>query len=160
MDDWIECKKYPGYFVNKNGDVKGLRKDLLKGSLQKSRGGSFYKVVRIGHSGPDIRVHCLVAEAFIPNPNNKPEIDHINRNSLDNRVENLRWVTRSENQINKRIPKNNTTGRKNLYYISKKDTWTIIIHRNFKRHQLYFKTKEEAEEYLDGLDILDLMSPE
>lgn len=44
--------------------------------------------------------HRLVAEAFIPNPDNKPEIDHINGVRSDNRAENLRWVTRAENVNN------------------------------------------------------------
>lgn len=45
-------------------------------------------------------LHRVVAELFVPNPDNKPEIDHINCIKTDNRAENLRWVTRSENMLN------------------------------------------------------------
>ena len=46
-------------------------------------------------------VHRLIAETFIENPDGKPCVDHINRNKEDNSVDNLRWVTRVENQANR-----------------------------------------------------------
>ncbi len=56
-------------------------------------------------------VHRLFAMAFIPNPNNYPEIDHINRDSFDNRVENLRWCTHHMNMMNEQTRKHSTAMR-------------------------------------------------
>ena len=58
-------------------------------------------------------VHRIVAELFIPNPDNKPEIDHIDTNKINNRVDNLRWVTRKENLNNEITLKHFSVSNKN-----------------------------------------------
>ena len=62
-----------------------------------------YRTVLLRQNGKYkcITVHRLVAMCFIPNPDNKPQVDHISRNSLDNRVCNLRWATAKENCANR-----------------------------------------------------------
>lgn len=67
-----------------------------KGSL---RGTTGYR--RVVVKGKHYKVHRLVAEAFIPNPENKPTVDHINRVRDDNRVQNLRWATHKEQAENR-----------------------------------------------------------
>lgn len=57
----------------------------------------------VGIRGKDYRVHRLVAEAFLQNPENKPTVDHINRVRNDNRVQNLRWATYTEQHENSGI---------------------------------------------------------
>lgn len=54
--------------------------------------------IRYNYRGKSINIHRLVAEKYIPNPHNKEEVNHINGNKADNRVENLEWVTRGENR--------------------------------------------------------------
>jgi len=60
-----------------------------------------YIFVDIGTPKKQVAAHRLIAEEFIPNPENKEQVDHINRVRHDNRVENLRWVTRKENCDNR-----------------------------------------------------------
>nr|DAG76202.1 MAG TPA: homing endonuclease [Caudoviricetes sp.] len=62
-----------------------------------SKGGYVRVKLNYGDRSKKFMMHRLVAMAFIPNPDNKPVVDHINRNRADNRVENLQWVTTKEN---------------------------------------------------------------
>ena len=66
----------------------------LSGSLV----GGYVQIAlrKAGHT-TQLMVHRLVAEAFVPNPNKKPEVNHINGDKADNRADNLEWTTRSEN---------------------------------------------------------------
>lgn len=76
--------------------LKSGRKRVWRTKGTKTKNG--YKAVHI--NGKRYSVHRLIAEAFIPNPENKPFIDHINTIRDDNRVQNLRWCTYEENQNN------------------------------------------------------------
>lgn len=62
-----------------------------------TRGGYVRVKLNYGDRSKKFMMHRLVAMAFIPNPENKQIVDHINRNRADNRVENLQWVTTKEN---------------------------------------------------------------
>lgn len=102
-EKWKDIPKYEGiYQISTMGRIKVTRNGderILVGVLDKSTGYrrfSLYKDGKVKRA----YVHRLVAESFIPNVENKPEIDHINTIRHDNRVENLRWVTRKENRNN------------------------------------------------------------
>ena len=90
-------------------------------------------------------VHRLVAMAYIPNPDNKPQVDHINRNRSDNRISNLRWATHSENQQNTGKPINNKSGYKSISYQKYDDRWIFAKRINGKQYRKFFrKTKIDA----------------
>jgi hypothetical protein len=61
--------------------------------------GKGYYIVSLGRKRKDVKVHRLVAKEFIPNPKNKKEVNHIDGNTKNNSVNNLEWVTHSENCI-------------------------------------------------------------
>tara|TARA_R110002012_G_scaffold13176_3_gene57094 strand:- start:782 stop:1267 length:486 start_codon:yes stop_codon:yes gene_type:complete len=94
-----EIEGYENYLIFEDGVVINSKFSReLKPNLN-TRGYYFITLYKNGKA-KHIPLHRLIALAFIPNPENKPCVDHINRNKLDNRIENLRWATSSENNIN------------------------------------------------------------
>jgi hypothetical protein len=88
-------------------------------------------------------LHVLVAEAFLPNPENKKYVDHINHNRHDNRAENLRWTTQSQNLQNKSKHKNNTSGVTGV--IRSNEKWKAQICLDYKNMNLgTYSSKEDA----------------
>lgn len=98
---WKPIPFLPDYQISTNGDVKGLNGDLRVISFHKD-----YPSLRI--KGKDYSVHRLVAQTFIPNPENKLFVNHIDQVKHNCNIHNLEWVTASENMHSSRrtIPPN------------------------------------------------------
>jgi hypothetical protein len=132
--EWRVIASHPAYEVSNTGQVRRGEKVL------KATNTTGYWVIRVCNEGvaSSLYVHRLIALAFIPNPENKEMIDHINRNKLDNRIENLRWVSRSENIIN-------TTRREHLHIYSQQNGHRVRIRRdNQFVYDKWFNTLDEA----------------
>jgi len=90
---------YDGYSVSNTGKVLNNKTEkFLEGTID-SRGYLQVKLYK-DKKGTLVSKHRLVAIAFIPNPENKPCVDHCNNDKLNNSLENLRWATAQENSRN------------------------------------------------------------
>lgn len=135
-------KEYPNYMVSDNGIIKNCKTGrFLKPCINPN--GYFYINLCINGKRKTHLIHKLVAEAFINNPDNKKEIDHIDNNKLNNSVKNLRYCTHQENNANKPKKINNTTGVVGV--IKNGNNYKSQISFNGKYYYLgTFKTLEEA----------------
>ncbi len=142
----MEIQGYPNYLIYPDGRVSSNRfpDRFLKQQINKNNGYLYVNLYKDGirklHN-----IHRLVAEHYIPNPYNKKCVDHWNGKRNDNRVENLRWATHSENNQNKGVRKDNkTTGIKNICYNKSRDNYIYSKTVEGKTYQKYFKTLKEA----------------
>ena len=101
----ILCRE-DGYVFRHNTMKKGQPYEWSKGSLKKGGREYYCYAVYIRHKA--FLVHRLIAECFIPNPDHKPTVDHLNRDATDNRVCNLRWASYKEQVENSGIVLNRT----------------------------------------------------
>lgn len=97
-DEWKEVVGYEGlYKVSDKGEVYTVKNNIM---MKQRKKGIYYTVnLRKNDKSKNYFVHRLVAIAFIPNPDNKLVVNHIDRNGLNNNIKNLEWVTYSENSI-------------------------------------------------------------
>lgn len=110
---WKPLFGYEGlYIINQFGTIKSLERIVIRKNgwpqtihsriIKPHLNEKGYLIVNLKNKGVNRcqRVHRLLMQTFVPNPDNKPFIDHINTIKTDNRLENLRWVTAKENTNN------------------------------------------------------------
>jgi len=111
----MEIISYPNYLIYPDGKVQNkYTKRYLKPQID----NNYFNIgVTKNKKRKTFRIHRLVALHYIPNPDNKPYIDHKDGNKLNNDINNLRWVTQQENcNFYKSKNCNNKTGIKNIHY--------------------------------------------
>ena len=111
-------KGYPDYTISENGVITNIKTGTIRKTIHCPYG---YITVGLWNKKTKkritVKVHRLIAQTFIPNPKNKPQINHINGVKDDNRLENLEWCTASENTLHcfrvlkRQLPKQLLTGQ-------------------------------------------------
>lgn len=158
MEEWREIPSLEGYYASNSGRIKSTRQrrfqNIGEHILVQNTNHKGYKRVRVMQDGKakTMHVHRLVAEAFIPNPENKPQVNHIDFNRKNNSVNNLEWVTGRENcshssmNYSKAKKGKTITKKKKLHHIE-------VMNNGFRvcicRRRKWFKYLEEAISYRD-----------
>jgi hypothetical protein len=141
---WADIPDYDGYYqVSTHGRVRswknaqhGFRRTPKILTQHICIWGYPYVGLSCGNKKSNKKVHRILAETFLPNPCNYPQIDHIDRNKTNNNISNLRWCTRSQNMTNR--------PNKGYHFSNTKNRWVVSWVENGTQKHTYLDTEEEA----------------
>jgi len=140
---WIEGYENL-YKICKNGDIISCKFNKEKILKPYNNHGYLHVSLHKNNKRKNLKIHRLIALHFIENPNNYDCVDHINQNKTDNRIENLRWITKSGNMRNK---KNTGMYLKGVTFHKKLNKFMARITIDYKEKYLgCFDTELEAHE--------------
>lgn len=151
-DEYKLIDGFPGYYITETGDIIGPGRYGEPHLLIPTKTKYGHEYVTLYRNGKKYRryVHRLVAETFIPNPNNYPVVRHLNSCPFDNAADNLSWGTQKDNIEDMREAGNNytlTNEDRRKAYITRR---TPIKAINIKTgEQIIFKSQQEASRILN-----------
>ncbi len=141
---WRSINNHTNYEVSCFGRVRNATTGrILKPTL---RASGYYRVCLCkGKKGFDYLIHRLVAQEFIVNPEGKPNVDHIDHDTKNNFVSNLRWVSQSQNNMNSLKRTNTSSKFKGVSFNKAKHKWHAYINISGNRTNLgYFHNEKDA----------------
>ena len=143
-EEFLPIDGFDNYLVSNFGNVKNSKTNRI---LKPGNDKDGYKLINLCKNGKvkNFKVHRLVGNAFLENPDNKPVIDHIDEDKANNNVMNLRWCSQKENHYNRGRNINNKCGYKGVCFDKSRNKYRAMININGKNKNLgRFKTAEEA----------------
>jgi hypothetical protein len=143
MEEFRKIATYK-YSISNLGNV---RNDMTNRILKPGIDGNGYYVVILYKNGKPktMKLHRLIALAFIDNLNDKKCVDHKNNNKLDNNINNLKWCTYQENNQNVSMKSNNSSGIKSISWFKRDSKWRAKITLDgIQIHIGYYDTIEDA----------------
>jgi hypothetical protein len=149
LENVYGLEKFDNYEMNQEGVLRNVKTNrILKGFIGKD-GYARFELNQDGFTKKVFK-HRLIAELFVWNPDDLPCVDHIDRNRLNNSIENLRWCSVSENNRNQSIPKHNTSGEMNIHkcFNHGRPRWLVHFgtHRAGNEHQKFFPRDPDSDE--------------
>ena len=143
-DNWKKIDDYSNYRIYPDGRVYSEKRKIFMKPCVDKKG---YLQCRLRNDDTtkkpkSMRIHRLVALLHVPNPDNHTEVDHIDRDILNNAIDNLRWVSRSINCINKSV--SGTIPYRHISHQKTDNCFKIQIKRNKK---LIFTKRMSANKY-------------
>ena len=143
-EEYKIIKGFENYEVSNFGRIRNYKTGrILKPKINKQ---GYYQVSLSSDGIPYTKyVHHLVGTMFIPNPENKKIIGHIDNNRLNNNIENLRMVSHQENCMTRKLSSKNTSNYKGVSFSKEKNKWMAFIQINGKnKHLGYFENIDDA----------------
>jgi len=158
MNDFKNLAEFPNYDIYRNGELYNKNTNFkLCGTITKEGYRRFCIYNKDGKS-KRMYLHRLLAQAFLENPNNYNQIDHIDNNTRNNNLDNLRWCNSSQNNTNRENFSYNREGvpEKKFKYVQwhkKKQKWCGQIQVNGKNIHIGYSDNDE-ELYIMCLDFI------
>ena len=136
---------YDNYAISSFGRIKNTKTGRILKGFDDGRG---YVIVQLFKDGNrrNHKIHRLVANAFLDNPNDKLCVDHKDNNKTNNNISNLRFATTKENSQNSKLSNNNTSNVKGVYFNKKAKKWHArIMIDGIQIHIGYYDNLEDAK---------------